>query len=83
MLEAFERLPLHDPAQIHLLAEIAKRVFADRAEYLGDPDFWPVPVAGLTSKAYADDLRAHATVGQRGPAGPDGLQERLIAEVDV
>ncbi len=41
------------PGYVHLVAEIEKRVFADRAEYLGDPDFVPVPVESLISKAYA------------------------------
>ena len=39
-------------AYIHLLAEIGKRVFADRAEYLGDPDFVEVPVAHLIADEY-------------------------------
>jgi gamma-glutamyltranspeptidase / glutathione hydrolase len=43
----------HNSVQyVHLLAEIEKRVFADRAEYLGDPDFTTVPVARLTDRAY-------------------------------
>lgn len=37
---------------VHILAEIGKRVFADRAEYLGDPDFYQVPVAKLIDDAY-------------------------------
>ena len=37
---------------IHLLAEIGKRVFADRAEYLGDPDFIDVPVEPLLNQDY-------------------------------
>ncbi|BDF94918.1 gamma-glutamyltransferase [Pseudoalteromonas sp. KAN5] len=37
---------------IHLLAEIGKRVFADRAEYLGDPDFFDVPKAELIASDY-------------------------------
>jgi len=37
---------------IHLLAEIGKRVFADRAEYLGDPDFNNVDVEQLLSEKY-------------------------------
>ncbi|XQW87010.1 gamma-glutamyltransferase [Thalassotalea piscium] len=37
---------------MHLLSEIGKRVFADRAEYLGDPDFYKVPVNKLLSKDY-------------------------------
>ena len=42
---------------IHLMAEAMKLAYADRSRYLGDPDFWKVPVAGLTSKAYAAKLR--------------------------
>ncbi|WP_326536348.1 gamma-glutamyltransferase [Pseudorhodoferax sp.] len=37
---------------VHLNAEIMKRVFADRAEFLGDPAFTNVPVAGLLDPAY-------------------------------
>lgn len=37
---------------LHLLAELEKRVFADRGSYLGDPDFGRVPVAELTDPAY-------------------------------
>ena len=37
---------------MHLLSEIGKRVFADRAEYLGDPDFFNVPVKELLAKTY-------------------------------
>ncbi|PCI61414.1 MAG: gamma-glutamyltransferase [Gammaproteobacteria bacterium] len=37
---------------IHLLAEIGKRVFADRANFLGDPDFVNVPQAELISDQY-------------------------------
>ena len=43
----------HNSAQyLHLLAEIEKRVFADRGDYLGDPDFGDVPVAALTDPDY-------------------------------
>jgi len=53
MLELFDPLPLHSAEQIHMTAEAAKRVFADRAEYLGDPDFVEVPVQVLVDKAFA------------------------------
>lgn len=43
---------------VHLLTEAMKHAYADRAEFLGDPDFVKVPVDMLTSKAYADKLRA-------------------------
>ncbi|MGS2719319.1 gamma-glutamyltransferase [Paraglaciecola aestuariivivens] len=43
----------HNSAEyMHLLAEIGKQVFADRAEYLGDPDFVDVAVDQLTSDQY-------------------------------
>ncbi len=40
---------------VHLVASTMKLAFADRAQYLGDPDFNPVPVDRLTSMAYADE----------------------------
>jgi gamma-glutamyltranspeptidase/glutathione hydrolase len=43
---------------IHLMAEAMKQAYADRSEYLGDPDFVDVPLAALTSKAYAKAIRA-------------------------
>ncbi|MEO1198870.1 MAG: gamma-glutamyltransferase [Pseudomonadota bacterium] len=41
---------------MHLMAEAMKRAYADRSEYLGDPDFVDVPITRLTSKAYASDI---------------------------
>ncbi|HEX4508662.1 MAG TPA: gamma-glutamyltransferase, partial [Burkholderiaceae bacterium] len=41
---------------VHVMSEAMKRAYADRSKYLGDPDFVKVPVAGLTSQAYADEL---------------------------
>jgi len=49
----FAGVPLNSPQYIHLVAEIEKRVFADRAEYLGDPGFVKVPVARLIDPAYS------------------------------
>lgn len=48
----FDGVALNSPQYVHLIAEIEKRVFADRAQYLGDPDFYKVPVAQLTDAAY-------------------------------
>src|SRR5258708_21694932 len=45
------------PETIHLLAEVLKIAFADRAAASGDPDFVNVPVERLTSKDYADERR--------------------------
>ncbi len=49
---AFQGVAHNSPQYVHLLAEIEKRVFADRAEYLGDPGFSSAPVAELLSPAY-------------------------------
>ena len=38
---------------IHLMVEAQRRAYADRAEHMGDPDFYPVPLAMLTDKDYA------------------------------
>ena len=42
----------NSPLYIHILAEAGKRVFADRAEYLGDPDFFDVPNIALLDPNY-------------------------------
>ncbi|MFQ5662396.1 MAG: gamma-glutamyltransferase [Terriglobia bacterium] len=42
-----------NPETIHVVTEALRRAFADRARYLADPDFVPVPVTGLTDKRYA------------------------------
>jgi gamma-glutamyltranspeptidase/glutathione hydrolase len=52
-LKAESKAQIHNASTyMHLLAEIGKRVFADRATYLGDPDFVDVPQETLLSKAY-------------------------------
>jgi len=43
-------------ASIHQMTEAMKYVYADRSEYLGDSDFYPVPQKALTSKAYARSI---------------------------
>jgi gamma-glutamyltranspeptidase/glutathione hydrolase len=48
----------YSPEASHLLIEARRRAFLDRARHLGDPDFVDVPVARLTSKAYAKELAA-------------------------
>ncbi|MDE0841463.1 MAG: gamma-glutamyltransferase [Porticoccaceae bacterium] len=48
----FDGLEHNSPQYIHLIAEMEKRVFADRAEYLGDPDFYPVNIDALLDDRY-------------------------------
>jgi gamma-glutamyltranspeptidase/glutathione hydrolase len=58
-LNMLQNVPLKgwdDPQSVHMVAEVMRRVFADRAAYLADPDYTNVPVAGLTSPCYAQEL---------------------------
>ena len=48
----FEGVAHNSPQYIHLVAEMEKRVFADRAEYMGDPDFVDVDVTALIADDY-------------------------------
>jgi gamma-glutamyltranspeptidase/glutathione hydrolase len=59
MMEAYDLAGMgwHSAAHIHTVTEIMRRAFADRARFLGDPDFAKVPVRALTSRAYADERR--------------------------
>ncbi|MDX1491958.1 MAG: gamma-glutamyltransferase [Pseudohongiellaceae bacterium] len=61
ILEGFDLAQMgHNSAEyLHILTEVMRRAFADRAEHLGDPDFNPdMPISKLLDKDYADKLRA-------------------------
>lgn len=75
-----QKIGFHTPKAVHLLTETLRLAFRDRARYLGDPDFAPVPTRMLTSKEYADTLRgqidvAKATPNGGAPAAPTGKIE--------
>ncbi len=53
---------------IHVMAEAMKRAYADRSEYLGDTDFVEVPLKGITSKGYADELRSQISMDKATPS---------------
>lgn len=53
MLERFELSDVRTPRDAHLVIEVLRRAFQDRARYLGDADFVAVPVERLTGRAYA------------------------------
>lgn len=60
VLEGYDLKALghNSAAYIHRLTESMKYAYADRSKYLGDPDFFDVPVSALTDKAYAASIRA-------------------------
>jgi gamma-glutamyltranspeptidase/glutathione hydrolase len=59
---------LNSAATIHEMAEAEKLAYADRARWLGDPAFVRIPLKGLISKAYADQLRATIQPDRARPA---------------
>ncbi len=61
MLEEFDLKAMDDATRVHVIAEAMKLAFADRAHWLGDPDFTPVP-RGLLRKDYAKTLAARITL---------------------
>ena len=57
LLEMSEHFPLqqwgfHTTPTVHSMVEMERRVFLDRSQYLGDPDFWKVPLKELLDSAY-------------------------------
>ena len=74
ILEGYDmaKLGFNTAASLHVMAEAMKRVFSDRSRYMGDTDFVQVPVKGLISKKYAEELRKGIgleAAGQKIPAG--------------
>jgi gamma-glutamyltranspeptidase/glutathione hydrolase len=60
-LNMLQSVPLkgwEDVESVHMVAEVMRRIFADRAAYLADPDFANVPVAGLIDPCYAKEIAA-------------------------
>jgi len=93
-LNILKNVPLKgwdDTESVHQVAETMRRVFADRAAYLADPDFAKVPVDGLTSGCYGKELAAtidpkHATASSTVHAGEPhvcGEEARIPAPVEV
>ena len=81
MLNVLEPLDLGAPdaySSMHLIIEAQRRAYADRAQYLGDADFVQVPVASLTSKAYAAQLRQQMVAAK--PDAPVRAGEPAPAE---
>ena len=81
MLNIFENFPLKEMGYgstdaMHVMAESMKLAYADRSKYLGDPDYLDLPVAALTSKAYAGELAKTISLSRARPSsdiGPGNL----------
>jgi gamma-glutamyltranspeptidase/glutathione hydrolase len=99
LLEMLNILEPHDLAKTgvgtvetnHLLVESMRRAFSDRAEFLGDPDFVRVPVAGLISKPYAnlvaktiqpEEASTSREIGHGDPSGYESSETTHFSVVD-
>lgn len=76
----------------HLLTEALRRSFADRAEFLGDPDFATIPTAKLIDKKYAEERRASidlnkatpsTEIGHGSPVGGESMETTHFTIVDA
>ncbi len=87
MLNILEHYPLaefgvNSAQTIHYLAESMKLAYADRSQYLGDPDFVQVPVTGLTSKKYAAMLAKRISANMARPSAAIQPNNPLSYESD-
>ena len=69
MLAGFELAAMPESGRIHVLAEVMRRAYRDRAEFLGDSDFVEVPVRKLTSKTHARKLASSIALDASTPSG--------------
>jgi gamma-glutamyltranspeptidase/glutathione hydrolase len=56
------------PATVHLMTEVERRVYADRATHLGDPDFYRVPVSSLLDEKYLRERRESINPERKTPS---------------
>ena len=93
MLEPYDlgAMGFGSAAAVHHMIEAERRAYADRAEYLGDPDFYPVPVARLTDKDYAhkrfadfnpEKASRSADIGAGAPAPAESPDTTHLSVID-
>ncbi len=91
MLEgtSYEKAGAGSAATSHFLVEVMRRYYADRAQYLGDPDFEKIPVRGLLNKTYVRKLREsidseHATPSEKlSPGRPQEYEPTETTHLNV
>jgi len=84
-------LGFHSKESIHLIVEAERRVYADRAAHLGDPDFFNVPVNGLLDREYQSERMSDfdpkkattsEAVSAGAPAPPESEETTHLSVVD-
>ena len=58
----------NNPRYVSLLTEVMKYAYADRSKYLGDPDYFKVPVSSIINKDYAKIINSNISVGTSTPS---------------
>lgn len=93
MLEGYDMpsMPYNAASRYHLVAESMRRAFADRSEYMGDPDFADVPTNELIKKSYAASRRStirpekassSSEIGFGSPLGDGGMDTTHFSVID-
>jgi gamma-glutamyltranspeptidase/glutathione hydrolase len=89
ILSGFDLDKMDRAHRVHTVVEAMRRGYRDRTQYLGDPDFVQMPVAKLTSMAYADKLRASIKPDQATPsdslptANPESMHTTHFSIIDA
>jgi gamma-glutamyltranspeptidase/glutathione hydrolase len=91
ILEPYQLTGLGKVQRSHLIVEAMRRAYRDRALFLGDPDFYPVPQARLTDVNYAAGLRASILFDRATPSSmlpgrdnlPDGTDTTHFSIMDA
>ncbi|MBI3530126.1 MAG: gamma-glutamyltransferase [Betaproteobacteria bacterium] len=69
ILESVDMASLSTTDRVHYAVEAMRRAYHDRARYMGDPDFFPVPAARLASREYARRRGASIDPARATPSG--------------
>ena len=78
------RVPPSSVQAVHLISEASRLAYADRARYIGDPDFVTVPVDGMLDPAYlrrrAERISSTESMGKATPGRPRGAEKAMLAD---
>jgi gamma-glutamyltranspeptidase/glutathione hydrolase len=69
---------LNEADQVHLLSEVMRRAYFDRAHYLGDPDFVDVPTKKLLNKQYNQKMASTIDMNKATPSASLGSQVQIL-----
>jgi len=86
LLERFpsKELAMDKPEGVHLFTQASRLAYADRGEYLGDPDFVKMPVSGLLDRAYLSQrsmlIDPAKDMGEAAPGTPPSAQKKFAPQ---